>query len=205
MNKRLAIVGASGHGKVIADMAKKLGYTDIVFFDDNETLTECNGYAVVGTGRDVKMFSDREFVVAIGNAQIRKKIQQGLEDSGLHITTLIHPNAVIGENVALGAGTIVMAGAVVNPCVQVGRGCIINTCASVDHDCLIGDFVHVSVGAHVAGSVTIGDKTWIGAGATVSNNVAIVGECMVGAGAVVIKDIKDSGTYVGVPARRKER
>ena len=194
MNKRLAIVGASGHGKVIADMAKKLGYTDIVFFDDNETITECNGYAVVGTGRDVSMFSDREFVVAIGNAQIREKIQRDLEDSGHHITTLIHPNAVIGENVALGAGTV-----------RVGKGCIINTCASVDHDCLIGDFVHVSVGAHVAGSVKIGARTWVGAGATVSNNIAIRGDCMVGAGAVVIKDINEPGAYIGVPARRMQK
>ena len=81
-------------------------------------------------------------------------------------------------------------------------GCIINTCASVDHDCVLEDFVHVAVGAHVAGTVSIGAGTWIGAGATVSNNLQICGGCMIGAGAVVIKSITESGTYVGVPAEK---
>ena len=76
-----------------------------------------------------------------------------------------------------------------------------NTCASVDHDCVIGDYVHVSVGSHVAGTVQVGDRTWIGIGSAVSNNLSICNDCMIGAGAVVVKDIDEPGTYVGVPAR----
>ena len=95
-----------------------------------------------------------------------------------------------------------MAGAVINPGVRIGKGCIINTCSSVDHDCTVGDFVHVAVGSHLCGTVSVGDGTWIGAGATVSNNVSICSDCMIGAGAVIVNDIKKSGTYVGVPARR---
>ena len=96
-----------------------------------------------------------------------------------------------------------MAGAVVNPYTKIGQGCIINTCASVDHDCRIGDYVHVSVGSHLAGTVFIGNGTWIGAGAIVSNNVSICENCMVGAGAVVLKDITEPDTYIGIPARKK--
>ena len=202
MNKKLVIVGASGHGKVIADIAKKLDYSEIVFLDDDTTVVECNGYRVVGTTKDVKNYKSCEFIVAIGNAGIRKKIQNQLTNENLKITTLVHPNAVIGENVVLGKGTVVMAGAVVNPCVTIGNGCIINTCASVDHDCVIGDFAHVSVGSHIAGTVTIGECTWIGAGATIINNSNICGSCMIGAGAVVVKDITEQGTYIGVPAKR---
>ena len=95
-----------------------------------------------------------------------------------------------------------MAGAVINPGVRIGKGCIINTCSSMDHDCVVGDYVHIAVGSHLCGTVSVGDGTWIGAGATVSNNVSICSDCMIGAGAVVIKDIKESGTYVGVPAKR---
>ena len=80
--------------------------------------------------------------------------------------------------------------------------CIINTCASVDHDCDVADFVHVSVGAHVAGTCTIGERTWIGAGATVSNNITICPDCMIGAGGVVIRNICEKGTYVGSPVRK---
>ena len=203
MNRGIVIVGASGHGKVIADIAKKNGYNEIVFLDDNELLKESNGYPVVGTSKDASKYCISDFIVAIGNARIRQDVQNRLAEAGLHLTTLIHPNAVIGENVSLDEGTVVMAGAVINPCTKIGKGCIINTCASVDHDCTIGDFSHVSVGAHIAGKVTIGDHAWIGIGGVVSNNIEITGDCMIGAGAVVVKDIMESGTYVGVPARKR--
>lgn len=204
MNKQIVIIGASGHGKVIADIAHKNGYTDIVFLDDNRSVNECNGYSVVGTSEQFDNYRDGVFIVAIGNPKTRQKTQQTLGKAGMRIATLVHPNAVIGENVILGEGTVVMAGAVINSCSKVGSGSIINTCASVDHDCCVGDYVHVSVGAHVAGSVTIGERTWIGAGATVSNNIDITGDCMIGAGAVVIHNLTDSGTYIGLPARRVE-
>ncbi|MDY4515071.1 MAG: acetyltransferase [Lachnospiraceae bacterium] len=198
--KRLVIIGASGHGKVVADIAKKNGYGEIVFLDDNENLNECDGYSVVGKSSDSYNYSCDVFV-AIGNANIRKKIQEELVAKGHHVPVLIHPNAVIGENVKIGDGTVVMAGAVINACTLIGKGCIINTCSSVDHDCRISDYVHISVGAHLAGTVRIGEKTWIGIGALVSNNVDICEHCMIGAGAVVIKNIDKIGTYIGVPAR----
>lgn len=198
--KRLAIIGASGHGKVIADIAVKNGYKEIVFLDDNPNVQECAGFRVVGTSEDVDKYSDYDIIVAIGNASIRKKIHKQVGE--YRLTTLIHPQSVISRRVTIGKGTVVMAGTIINSDTKIGEGCIINTGASVDHDCNIGDFVHVSVGAHVAGTVTVEDSTWIGAGATVSNNVAICGECMIGAGAVVVKNIKESGTYVGSPAEK---
>lgn len=202
MNKRLILIGASGHGKVIADIAKKNGYSEIAFLDDNEAITQCSGYAVLGKIDAAVRFSDCDFVVSIGNAKVRQRLQEQLERDCLSVVTLIHPNAVIADDVKIGNGTVVMAGAVVNPEATIGKGCIINTCASVDHDCIIEDYVHVSVGTHVAGSVQIGARTWMGAGVTVSNNVEITQDCMIGTGAVVVRDITESGTYVGVPVKK---
>lgn len=201
----LVIVGASGHGKVIADIAEKVGYTDIVFLDDNPAVKSCGNYKVVGRCKEASSYKNADFIVAIGNTKIRRKIQAEVTDMGLHIVSLVHPSAVIASNVKMGDGTVVMAGAVINPCTEIGRGCIINTCASVDHDCQIGDYVHVSIGAHVAGTVTIKENTWVGAGATISNNIEIGADCMIGAGAVVIADISEPGTYVGVPAKKLKR
>lgn len=194
---RLVIIGASGHGKVIADIAVKCGYQDIVFLDDNEKVKECAGFPVIGKVSDAVTMNDDK-IVAIGNAEIRQKIQNQLSN----LVTLIHPNAVVSRRVEIGEGTVIMAGAVINSDVVIGKGCIINTGASVDHDCKLRDFDHVSVGAHVAGTVSIGSKTWIDAGATVSNNVSICDHCMIGAGAVVVNDVVNSGTYVGVPVRK---
>lgn len=198
--KQLVIIGASGHGKVVADIAKKTGYDQIVFLDDNESLRQCGTYTVAGNCHSYANY-DGDMIVAIGNPNVREKFLKELEISGKNIPTLIHPNASIAENVAIGKGTVIVAGAVVNPGAVIGKGCIINTCASVDHDCVVADYVHVSVGAHVAGTVSIGQRTWIGAGATVNNNVSICEDTMIGAGAVVVKNICKKGTYIGVPAR----
>lgn len=150
--KRLVIIGASGHGKVIADVAVKNGYEDIVFLDDNESLTECAGFPVVGKISEV-VDVDGDKIIAIGNAKTRERIQKKLDK----VVTLIHPDAVISRRVKIGNGCVVMAGAVINSDAVIDDGCIINTGSSVDHDCKIGSFAHVSVGAHVAGTVEIGD------------------------------------------------
>lgn len=201
--KKLGIIGASGHGKVVADIAKQLGcYQEIVFFDDGADKIHCGDYPVVGKSQDIFGFECDGFV-AIGNAQVRQRLQEEMETMGIHVPVLIHPAAVVAEDVQILPGTAIMAGAVVNPGSVIGKGCIVNTCASVDHDNVLEDYVHVAVGAHIAGTVQIGHHTWVGAGATVSNNVNICANCMIGAGTVVCKSIVEEGTYVGVPARKK--
>ena len=201
--KRIVLIGASGHGKVCADIAELLGYGEILFLDDDQNLENCGRYKVAGSSSDFEKFIDNDtvFFVSIGNAQTRKRIQSEIIRNGATVCKLIHPNSVIGSGVYIGEGTAVMAGAVLNSGAIIGNGCIVNTCSSVDHDCKIGEFCHISVGAHVSGTVEIGNDTWIGAGAIAINNIKICRDCMIGAGAVVVNDICIPGTYVGVPAR----
>ena len=197
--RKLVIIGASGHGKVIADVAARNGYEEIVFLDDNQMIHACGRYPVVGRTADVAGV-DADVIVGIGNADVRKRMQESVKRGTL--VSLIHPNAVVADDVHIGTGTVIMAGAVVNSGASIGDGCIINTCSSVDHDCSVGNFVHIAVGSHLCGTVEVGDKTWIGTGATVSNNVRICEDTIIGAGAVVIKNIQEPGTYVGVPAKK---
>lgn len=198
--RRLNIIGASGHGKVVADIAKFNGYNDIVFLDDNATVKECAGWPVVGRSTEAL---DGDVFVAVGNANIRKRLM-GLYENRLQ-PILLHPSSVIANDAVLGVGTIVMAGVVINPGVRIGKGVIINTSSSIDHDCTVEDFAHVSIGAHLAGTVIVGEGTWIGAGSIISNNISICDGCMIGAGAVVIKNIDQPGTYFGVPAQKKSK
>lgn len=201
MSRRLIILGASGHGKVAADIAIRSGYEEILFLDDNPEARECLGWPVVGRVSEADGYQG-DFFVAIGNPTVRERIQNKLEGQGKNLALLIHPSAILGIGVTIGKGSILMAGVVVNPCAEIGKGCILNTAASVDHDCKVGDYVHVSVGAHIAGTVTIGAKTWIGVGAAVKNNVTIAQDCMIGAGATVVRSITEPGTYIGTPARK---
>ena len=197
---RLVIIGASGHGKVVADVALLNGYEDIVFLDDDDSRKSNGIYPVVGCTADASNINGDLFV-AIGNAEIRKTIMERYRYR--RFPKLVHPNAIVAVDSQVGDGTVIMAGAVINPGTRIGRGCIINTGSSVDHDNAVENFVHVSVGAHLCGTVSVGAMSWIGAGAIVCNNIRICGKCMIGAGAVVIKNIEIPGTYVGVPAKMK--
>lgn len=200
----LIIIGAGGHGRVIADIAQRLGaYKTISFLDDCEA-KEAMGLPIIGNTSDIEKYvHTADIFVAIGNSSVRGEFIERLLAIGANVPTLVHPNAVIGACVEIGVGTAVMAGAVINPCSKLGKGVILNTCSSIDHDCTIGDYCHIAVGVHVAGTVSLGDKVWLGAGATIKNNVSICADCVIGAGAVVVKDVMEVGTYVGVPAKRK--
>jgi len=204
MKGKLLIIGASGHGKVIAEIAIKMGkWQSIAFLDDDEGIKLSLGMNVIGKTDDAfKYINEFDIFVAIGNNETREKIQERLELEGASIPILIHPKAVIGEQVKLGSGTVIMAGVVINCCTSIGKGCIINTGATIDHDNILENFVHISPGVNLAGTVSIGKGSWIGIGSTVINNISITGGCKIGAGAVVIRDITEAGIYVGVPARR---
>ncbi|QDQ08712.1 acetyltransferase [Bacillus sp. BD59S] len=204
MKTKLLIIGAGGHGKVIADIALRMNKWEYVaFLDDSENEKTSMGIEIIGESTDVSKFiKDYDVFVGIGNNTTREKIQEQIESQGASIPVLIHPHAVIGKQVSLEAGTVVMAGAIINCCTKIGKGCIINTASTIDHDNVIEDYVHISPGAHLAGTVRIGSGTWLAIGSIVINNINITSKCKIGAGAVVIRDITEAGTYIGVPAKR---
>lgn len=199
--ERLLIVGASGHGKVVADVAMKMNqWKNIAFLDDDPAIQETLGYKMIGASDDAfRYLKDSEIFIAVGNNETRERLQQKLEAAGATIPVLVHPSAIIGYGSELGFGTVVMAGAIINCCTKIGKGCIINTGATIDHDNVIEDYVHISPGANLAGTVKVGKGTWLGIGSVISNNINIAGHCKIGAGTVVIRDIVEPGTYVGNP------
>lgn len=205
MNKRqLLIIGAGGHGRVVADIAVKMNqWRDIAFLDDDVNKKLSVGIKVIGLSRDIDQFLDNsDIFVAIGDNQVREKVLNSIEQKGAFIPVLIHPDSCIGTDVVIGKGTAIMPGAIINCCSCIGKGCIINTGTTVDHDNVIENYVHLSPGVHTGGEVRIGQGTWIGIGAVIINKINIVSRCKVGAGAVVIKDIKETGTYIGIPAKK---
>lgn len=201
MAENVIIIGASGHGKVIADIVRCCGDRVLGFLDDRQDLQQVLDMPVLGAVADYVRYPDAAFIIAIGNGQIRCRIAQQLRDVRWY--TAIHPTAVVSAmDVQIGSGTAIMAGALINPGTHIGSHCIVNTGAVVDHDSTVMDYAHISVGAKLAGGVVIGRNTWVGIGAAVSQYLSVCGDCMIGAGAVVVKNIEEPGTYVGVPARK---
>lgn len=207
MKRRLAILGAGGHGRVIADCAECLGWSHIVFFDDNPRAQTPDPWELAGTGADLlaRVTEFDGFIVGIGINRIRLERQHALEAAGGTPATLIHPAAPVSRHATVGGGSVVFAGAVVNAGARVGQACILNTGCGIDHDDRLADGVHVSPGAHLGGGVSVGEASWIGLGASVREGVSIGRDVRVGAGAVVVADVSDGLTVVGNPARDMKR
>lgn len=203
--RRLAILGASGHGKVVADTAECCGWQSIDFFDDAWPRLERNGVWPVdgNTTRLVERLADFDgVVVAIGNNSIRHAKLLELGAAGATIATLVHPSASVSRYATIGDGSVIFAGAVVNADASIGLGAILNTCCSIDHDCVLGEAVHISPGARLAGGVRVGTHSWVGIGASVRQLICIGMRAMVGAGSAVVSNVPDDMTVAGVPAKR---
>lgn len=203
--KRLSILGAGGHGQVVADAAESCGqWNEIVFYDDNWQSRSLRGpWRILGT---IPSFMETppeksDVIVAIGDNAVRVKVATLLRNAGFALTRVIHPAASISRYASVGPGTVVFAGAIINIGAVVGPACIVNTRATVEHDCVLGAGVHLSTGANLAGGVTIGDESWVGVGACIRHQIKVGSHVTIGAGAVVVAAIPDLVTVVGNPAR----
>ncbi len=143
-----------------------------------------------------------EVTVAVGDPTARRKIVAGLPPE-TRFATLIHPSAVIGNDVALGPGAIVTAGCILTCNIRIGAHAHLNLQSTVGHDCEIGDYFTTAPGVKISGSCRIGEAVYIGTNASVREKVAIAGGAVVGMGAAVVRNITEPGIYIGVPAVRQ--
>jgi acetyltransferase EpsM len=189
------IYGASGHGKVVLEIAEALCISVDFFIDENLELTNVLDIPVVAK------FPNRlnEGVLAIGNNHTRKKLS--VIFSNFKFLSLIHPSANISRRFGIGHGSVIMSGVTINSQVQIGCHVIINTNASLDHNCLIEDFVHISPNVALAGCVKIGEGTHVGIGSCIIPGISIGKWATIGAGSVIIRDVPDYAVVVGNPGR----
>ena len=197
----LLIIGAGGHGRVVADIASKR-CANVAFLDD-EVPSGDLPWPLLGS---LALFDQVQadfggFIVGVGGNAQRIDIAERLERLGGTLTSVVDPSAVVSPHAKIGSGTVVMPQAAINYGAELGRSCIVNTGATVDHDCRLGDGVHVSPGAHLAGGVTVGARAWIGVGASVREGVTVAEDVIVGAGAAVVGDLSPGSVVKGVPAR----
>lgn len=208
----LWILGAGGHGRVVADAAAASGrYGEIVFFDDDSRLDrqvarwsvrgDSKAFVAVPAPTGAVPVAPIERHIGIGDNHRRDDQARRCEGLGLSLATIVHPAAVVSADAVLAPGCFIAAGAVVAPGAELGVATIVNHGASVDHDGRIGRAAHIGPGARLGGTVTVGDGAWIGLGAVVRHGARIGARALVGAGAVVVADVADAARVVGNPAR----
>lgn len=204
MTDQILVLGAGGHGKVVADCALSCGLVVTGFLDDAvRPGIEVLGIPVIGALSELPRLRTAAgtVVVAIGDGATRVSLIDLARSIGLRTPALVHPSATVSRFASIDEGTVVLAQAAINAGAHVGRGVIVNTAATVDHDCMVGDGVHVCPGAHLAGSVRIGRFSWIGIGSSVKQGTVIGSNAIIGAGAAVVANVADGATAAGVPAR----
>jgi UDP-N-acetylbacillosamine N-acetyltransferase len=192
--KSIAIYGAGGHSKVVADIARKNGYHEIIYIDDKNT-------AFINFETFQKEYNNIPLVLGIGDNKIRENLYNKCKSSNINIETLIHPTSTLSNNVTIGEGTVIMANVVINADSYIGKGCILNTSCVIEHDNIINDFVHISPKVACAGKVQIGQSTHIGIGSSIIQNITIGSHSIIGAGSVVVEDIDSYTLAYGNPCK----
>ena len=207
-NQKVLILGAGGHGQVVADILNlnyriDKRYRVIGYLDDDESLhdQEIQGVSVLGASNKLKEISHEAIFVAIGDNDLRAEVFNKMIKQGEILINAVHPNTIIAANVKLGVGIVVCAGVVVNPGSKIDNNVILNTGCTVDHHNYIRDHVHLAPGCNLGGDVEIGEGTLIGIGAVVLPQTKVGKWSKVGAGAVVTENIKDNVIVIGVPAK----
>lgn len=202
--KEVIIVGAGAHSKVIIDIIQESNEFAIKGLIDEHVGQELVGIPIIGNDDMLtQLYNEnvRYAFVAIGNNQVRKKIQRRLQEIGYELINAISKGAIISKSVSIGVGVAIMPGAVINTQAKIKDGCIINTAATIDHDTVINSFAHIAPGTHVCGSSSIGEVSFLGVGTNVIDKVSVGDNTIIGAGSTVICNIPSNCTAVGTPAK----
>lgn len=209
--KDLYIIGSGGFGREVAWCVERIN--DVTptwnlkgFIDDNETKwgAKEDEYLVLGDCEYLKQRENAYAVCAVGNAKVRRQIIEKLSNGGVRFATIVDPSVILSKSVSIGEGTIICAGTIATVDISIGKHVIINLDCTLGHDDVIGDFVTIYPSVNVSGNVVVGECCELGTGAQIIQGKKIVKNTIVGAGAVVIRDINESGTYVGSPVKKRK-
>ena len=204
--KRIVLLGAGGHSKVVIDALKSLRIEIFGIFDSAQTVKNVSGIPMIGDDTQLqKILKTCPLAVvcvgSIGNPYKRIQVTERLKKIGFKLPSIVHPSAIVSKTAKIGDGVFIAPGAVIGPNVLVGQHVIVNTHATIDHDCQLGNFVHIAPGVTLSGGVEVGENSHVGTGATVIEYKKIGANTLIGAGSVVIDDIPAECKAYGHPCR----
>lgn len=205
MKNTLAILGSGHLGQQIAHYAiSDNHYNKVVFFDDFSIEKEVNGYSILGNSNSIEQaFLNKEFddlIIGIGykHLEIRKSLFEKFEKT-ISFGRIIHSSSWIDKSAKIGIGCVIYPRCCIDANVIIENNTILNLECTVSHDTIVGKHSFLSPRIALAGFVKIEELCIIGINSTIIDNLTIASKTQIGGGTVVIKNITESGLYVGNP------
>ena len=208
MLRELFIVGAGGFGRELYAWLRDMpecgrDWKFAGFLDDK--LSALDGFKYdAGVVARVDTFEPRAgqlFACGIGNVQAKIAVCQPLIERGAQFLTIVHPTAILGENVALGEGVVLCPRVTLSCDIKLGPMTMLNYHVTVGHDARVGSWTTLCPHCDLTGGTQVGDRTFLGSGARLIPGTRVGDDALVGAGAVVMRTVKDGQRVFGNPAR----
>ena len=204
LDKKVILIGYSGHAYVVADIAIENQYNIIGYTEKSRVENNPFNLPFLGSEQEFNFFHKNEgtnYFLGIGDNHLRERIYFQIEANNAQVSTLISFSASISKSVIIGNGTFVNRNVSINALAKIGKNVILNTACVIEHECEISDSVHIAPGVVLAGNVFVGERSFIGANSVVKQGVKIGKDVIIGAGSVVISDVPDGKKIVGNPIR----
>lgn len=206
--KNLLIIGASGFGRDIYDLAKEsIGYgTEFCikgFLDFNiDALKDYPFYPqVISSEDEYEIQLDDVFVCALGDVNLKKKVTEKMLNRGAYFYTLISKYAFISPTAKIGVGCVIDNSVRIASGVNIGNFVLIQGMASIGHDVNIGSYTRIDPKVSCVGGVEIGNEVTLHTACVINHKVIVEDKAVVGALSFVIRKVKQGSTVFGNPAK----
>ena len=189
---KLALFGYGGHAREVACQIDQ----KVTFFVDDQYAND--------VAKPISKFNPQEYamMVAVADSKDRFDIVKRLPKETQYFT-FIHPSVqIMDDNIEMGEGSFIGANSILTTNIKLGKHALLNRGNHIGHDCIIGDYFSMMPNAVVGGNVTIGDNAYLGSCSNIKEKINITSNVLIGMNAAVVKDITESGTYVGVPTKK---
>jgi sugar O-acyltransferase (sialic acid O-acetyltransferase NeuD family) len=183
------LIGNGGHAR---EVMTQMGVNLLRFVDDKYVDDETLPLSKFDPTKHVAM-------VAVADSRDRYDIVQRLPKE-TQFFTFIHPTVLLMENIEIGEGSFIGAYSILTTNIKIGKHSILNRGNHIGHDCEIGNYFSAMPGSIISGNVKIYDCVYIGTNSSVKEKISIHSLVTIGLNSGVVKNIEETGIYVGCPA-----